>query len=93
MRDEMLKRLDAVMAYQARKVADEWGPFDDERPEALIRGWAELRAELEAERCEHCEYFVPFTLAKPMGVCRDLDDLRVAPDFCCSDFTKKEPPK
>lgn len=80
MRDEMLERLDAFV--------EDWGDFRwSERGAAE---WQTLRSELAAERCENCRHYV--------ALCGDnrpncgLNEIwGNAPDFCCSDFTKKEP--
>jgi len=75
MREEMLKRLDEII--------------DDAFDERLNIAWATLRAELAAERCDHCVYFV----AEPphaTGMCRFLD-ARMFNDGFCNHFAKKEP--
>jgi hypothetical protein len=91
MRDEVLKRLDELVAEVNRLRAD---PFRfgllgwDER-------WAALRAELVAERCENCAHWSSRTvlggthpgLAECVVHENDMHD-----DDYCSHFTKKEMP-
>jgi hypothetical protein len=40
--------------------------------------------------CENCAHFVLFKLARPTGECRNLDDMRVAPDFFCKHFEARK---
>lgn len=91
MRDEMLRKLDELMARIKHPKYEAFAVLQPNAVMSLWNAWIALRAELAAERCDNCVSFAPFLLAKPTGECRDLDDMRVAPDFCCSHFTKKEP--
>ena len=84
MRDEMLKRLDEIIATAASVIAGA-----DCGRQAIEDEWPVLRAELAAERCDHCVYFV----AEPphaTGMCRFLD-ARMFNDGFCNHFAKKEP--
>jgi hypothetical protein len=77
MREEMLKRLDELIA----------GLSSRER----LTPWAEFRAELAAERCDACRWWrgtsMPGHLVQR---CAYIDTL-MYPDACCSHFEKKEP--
>ena len=91
MRAEMLNRLDAFLAGELYGAA--WEVWQKT-----------LRAELAAERCEHCSHWGAVT-----HECRGVEDakfsvlwwadgnaeeggaqLETEPDFCCSHFTKKQ---
>lgn len=74
MRDEMLKRLDDLMA----SLPDGWRRTHE--------AWAALRAELAAERCENCTHYED----PGCSSVDDSISISVDCDFCCSHFTKKE---
>jgi len=83
MRDEMLKRLDEIIATAASVIAGA-----DCGRQAIEDDWPVLRAELAAEHCENCRHFTRYQKAKPWGACSDWD-YDVAPDFCCAHFEPK----
>lgn len=89
MRDEMLKRLDELMQWVLTV------PYTipaEVSLETRREAWQDLRAELAAERCEHCRYFVERSdLLGLEGECRGCAGLSATTrKFCCSHFTKRE---
>lgn len=85
MRDETLKRLDELFAW-AFGVAPH-----GEVVAAHIAEWQALRAELAAERCDACDWWLAnrSEFEKTSKRCVYFDTF-TQPDFCCSHFTKKE---
>lgn len=77
MREEMLKRLDEIIADTIRASGGR-----------VPTGWGRFRSELEIEHCENCRHFTRYQKAKPWGACSDWD-CDVAPDFCCAHFEPK----
>jgi hypothetical protein len=82
MRDEMLKKLDNLVATIAP-----WGrgPLDDARCRVE---WQMIRDELIAERCENCKRWYVEHNVGPWRYCPDLK-IDTDPDFCCSHFESK----
>lgn len=79
MRDEMLKRLDEIIADGIRASGGH-----------VPTGWVAFHCDLVEERCENCAQWGAAP-NRAHARCASLDDMYTHRDFCCSHFTKKEP--
>jgi len=88
MRDEMLKRLDEIIATAASVIAGA-----DCGRQAIEDEWPVLRAELVAERCENCAHWAKRTvlggIRLDLAECGMYENDMYSDDYC-SHFAKKE---
>jgi len=66
-REEMLRRLEALVEYAIGGMEDEYQPYDTRK------GWAVLRSDFYNERCGNCEYWT-------LAIC--VSDKHINPGVC-----------